>query len=305
MAHRIVGVVACGTVVFGVAASGFAAAEGVTRPTVLVEEFTAEWCGPCYGGFYAMERMKARWGDQVSLLCWSIADRYTHGDATRRQNEVGVSAIPSFLFHGTYFSVGTPPDQTIDSYVTQSQNLPKAGQIIGRWKLKPNSVVGVGLKFQADQNLSNYELRVHIHESNWYVQCSNGLTHYNNRVQAVYYEALPTMSAGEQFTLIRNYDLSDNPWIHDMEEVGVTVFLHDRGNGRSVRAAWELGAVSLGDLNGDLSITQQDVALFQAQMGKRIGQPGFNHAADFDQNGIINLVDRDLALEYIRNGGMR
>ena len=252
-----------------------------------------------------MERMQARWGEAVSLLTWSIADRYTHADATRRQGEVGVNAIPSFLFQGTYFSVGTPPDNTIDSYVRSSQSLPKSGQVISRWKLRPNSIVSVGIKFQADQNLSNYELRVHIHESNWYVQCSNGLTHYNNHVQQVFYEALPTMQAGQQQTIIRHYDLSANPWIHNMDEVGVTVFLHDRANNRSVKAGWEIGEVNLGDLNGDLNITQQDAVLFQGQIGKRIGQPGFNPAADWDQNGIINLTDRNLALDYIRNGGMR
>lgn len=306
MSARSIGQVAGGITALAAAAAGaLGAADGVTRTTVIVEEFTAEWCGPCYGGFYAMERMQDRWGDQVSLLTWSIADRYTHSDATRRQNEVGVTAIPSFLFQGTYFYVGTPSDPTIDNAVRSSQALPESGQVIARWKLKPNSIVAVGLKFQADQNLSNHELRVHIHESNWYVQCSNGLTHYNNHVQQVFYEALPTMTAGQQFTLIRNYDLSNNPWIHNMEEVGVTVFLHDRASGRNVKVGWEIGKVNLGDLDGDLSITRRDAALFQNQMGKRIGQPGFNPAADWDQNGIINLVDRDLALEYIRNGGMR
>ncbi len=305
MSARFGGSLAGGAAALAVAGGALGAAQGVTRSTVIVEEFTAEWCGPCYGGFYAMERMQDRWGDAVSLLTWSIADRYTHSDATRRQGEVGVNAIPSFLFQGTYFYVGTPSDGTIDNAVRSSQSLPKSGQVIARWKLKPNSVVGVGIKFQADQNLSNYELRVHIHESNWYVQCSNGLTHYNNHVQQVFYEALPAMQAGEQFTLIRNYDLSSNPWIHNMEEVGVTVFLHDRANNRSVKAGWEIGEVNLGDLNGDLNITQQDGVLFQRQIGKQIGQPGFNPAADWDQNGIITLTDRDLALEYIRNGGMR
>lgn len=287
------------------ASAAFAAAEGVTRRTVIVEEFTAEWCGPCVGGFYAMERMQDRWGDEVSLLTWSIADRYTHGDATRRQGEVGVNAIPSFLFQGTYFSVGTPSDQTIDTYVRNSQSLPTSGSIIGRWKLKPNSIVRVGLKFQADQNLSNYELRVHVHESNWFVFCSNGLTHYNNHVQQVFYETLPTPQAGEQYTLIKEYDLSNNSWIHDVEQLGVTVFLHDRASNRSVKAGWELGAVHLGDLDGDLNITRADGVLFQQQMGKNSGQQGFNPAADWDGNGTINSIDRQMFLDYVRNGGMR
>lgn len=289
---------ACNSIALG-------AAEGVTHKAVIVEEFTAEWCGPCYGGWFAMERMEARWGDAVSLLTWSIADRYTNSDGTRRQNEVGVTAIPSFLFQGLYFSVGTPSDGTIDSYISASQNIAASGRIIGRWKLKPNRVVRVGVKFQADQALSNCELRINVHESNWYVYCSNGLTHYNHHVQQVFYEALPTMQAGEQFTLTKDYDLSGNTWIHDPEQLGVTVFVHDRASGRSVKAGWELGAVNLGDLNGDLSITRSDGVLFQQQMGKRAGQQGFNPAADWDSNGIINIADRQMFLDYVNGGGMR
>ncbi len=305
MASRLALTLAGGAAALAFASLALGAADGVTHQAIVVEEFTAEWCGPCYNGFYAMERMESRWGDAVSLLTWSIADRYTNPDGTRRQNEVGVTAIPSFLFQGTYFSVGTPTDQTIDSWIQSCQNIAPSGRIIGRWKLNPNRVVRVGVKIQADQPLSNYELRINVHESNWYVYCSNGLTHYNHHVQQVFYEPLPTMQAGEQFTLIKDYDLSGNTWIHDPEQLGVTVFLHDRASGRNVKAGWELGAVNLGDLNGDLSITRTDGVLFQAQIGKRSGQPGYNPAADWSGDNIINSTDRQLFLDYIHNGGMR
>lgn len=277
----------------------------VTRATVIVEEFTAEWCGPCYGGFYAMERMQERWGDAVSLLTWSIADRYTHSDATRRQSEVGVNAIPSFLFQGTYFSVGTPADSTIDTYVRNCQAQTPSAQIIGRWKMRNNGTASIGLKVQADVDLSNYELRILITEDAWYVPCSNGLTHYNDHVQAVYYEALPAMQAGDQEIIIRDYDLSGNQWIHNYDEIEIKVFLHNRGVNRSVNAGWEMGAVNLGDLNGDLSITMDDARLFLRQGGKRLGDPGFNPAADWDGNGVITQADRTLFVNYVQNGGMR
>jgi hypothetical protein len=252
-----------------------------------------------------MERMQDRWGDEVSLLTWSIADNYTHGDATRRQNEVGVTAIPSFLFQGLYFSVGVPSDNVIDAYIGNCQALTPSGQIISRWKMRNNGTASLGIRFQADTNLSNYELRIVITEDEWYVPCSNGLTHYNDHVQAVYYETLPTMTAGQQTLLVRDYDLSSNPWIHDYDNIEVKVFLHDRGNNRSVKAGWELGAVNLGDLNGDLRITMADGQLFLRQMGKSIGEPDFNAAADWDQNGDIDAVDRQMFLDYIRGGGMR
>lgn len=305
MASKLTLTLASGAATLVLAPLSLGAADGVTHQAIVVEEFTAEWCGPCYGGWYAMERMETRWGDAVSLLTWSISDRYTNPDGTRRQNEVGVTAIPSFLFQGLYFSVGTPSDGTIDSYITGAQNLTPSGQVIGRWKLNPNRVVRVGIKMQADQTLSNYELRINVHESNWYVACSNGLTHYNNHVQQVFYEPLPTMQPGQQFTLIKDYDLSGNTWIHNPEELGVTVYLHDRANNRSVKAGWQLGAVNLGDLNGDLSITRTDGVLFQQQIGKRAGQQGYNPAADWDHNDVINNADRQLFLDYVHSGGMR
>jgi len=119
-----------------------------THPTVLIEEFTAEWCGPCVQGYYAMERAKDRWGDEISEVVYSVSDRYENNDSRKRDIEVGVYAIPTFLFHGVYFSVGTPSDSAIDNYIENCQDITPMGRIIGRWIYDADTdYLGVGIKF--------------------------------------------------------------------------------------------------------------------------------------------------------------
>lgn len=283
--------------------------QSVTKPTVLVEEFTAEWCGPCVGGYYAMERAKDRWGDQISQLTYSISDRYTNSFGSSRSSECSVFAIPTFVFHGTYVSVGTPSDSTIDNYITNCQAQIPQGQIIGNWSVQAISDTAfANIKFQADTALpAGYELRVMLHESLWDVQASNGLREYQYHVIDGYFRDLPAMQPGDQVTVLASFNLAANQWVQDYNNLGITVYLHDGNSSdrKNVKAGWELGPVSFLDLNSDLKIDRTDATLFRRALGSKIGDPKFNPAADMDENGVINLTDRDLALEYINNGGMR
>lgn len=301
------GLAAAGCTIFAAASLGQVVP--VTHVSVLAEEWTAEWCGPCVGGYYAMERAKERWGDAISEVTYSIADRYENPDANKREGECGIYAIPSFLFQGTYYSVGTPSDSTIDSWIASSQSIPRKGRIIGRYeKDATNEIMNVGVKIQADEALSaGYELRIVIWEDNWEVYCSNGLPGYHYHVQQVFYEDLPVMNVGDQFTLQANYDLSGNQWIHDWNELGVTVYLYDRNssNRKSVHASWELAEVNLGDLNGDLSITKRDAVLFRDAYGSMWYQQSYNPAGDWDQDGKIDQYDYQLFKDYWYGGGMK
>ena len=289
-----------------------AAAQGVTHATILVEEFTAEWCGPCVEGAHSMDRLKDRWGDEVSVVTYTIWDIYTNPDGEQRGTECGIWGVPSFLFQGTYMQIGVNYNQeafdaTLDNLVRSAQALPTDARIIGHWKLKPDGVVRVNLKLEADVAIAadDYELRVVVHETPWEVPCSNGLDGFNWHMQQVFYEPLPAMNVGEQWGLRKDYDLSTNEWVHDFENLAVSVFLHDKSNLKSVEAMWDLGAVNLGDLNNDLSITRQDAVLFRRQMGNTEGDPGFNPAADWDGDGVIDGADKDLFRAYVEEGGMR
>ena len=281
----------------------------VTKPTVVVEEFTAEWCGPCVGGYYAMERAKDRWGDEISQLTYSTADRYTNTHGSKRDNECGIFAIPTFVFHGTYVSLGTPSDSTIDTYIGNCQAQTPEGQIIGNWSVQAiSNTAFANIKFQADTTLPDgYELRVILHESRWSLSASNGLTEYQYHVIDGVYRDLPAMQAGDQVTVLTSFDLSANQWVQDTDNLGITVYLHNTASSdkKNVKAGWELGPVSFLDLNSDLKINKTDSNLFRRTLGSRIGDPNYTAAADMDQNGVIDLTDRDLALDYINNGGMR
>jgi hypothetical protein len=52
-----------------------------------------------------------------------------------------------------------------------------------------------------------------------------------------------------------------------------------------------------GDLNGDGAVNIADLSLFAPAYGSSAGQPNYNPAADFNQNGVINLYDSK-ALEH-------
>jgi len=47
----------------------------------------------------------------------------------------------------------------------------------------------------------------------------------------------------------------------------------------------------LGDVNGDGSVTCADVSLAQASFGKHAGQPGFNAAADLNNDHVVDIKD--------------
>jgi hypothetical protein len=47
----------------------------------------------------------------------------------------------------------------------------------------------------------------------------------------------------------------------------------------------------LGDVDGSGSVTCTDYSLLKASFGKRIGQPGFNLAADLNADGVVDIRD--------------
>lgn len=47
----------------------------------------------------------------------------------------------------------------------------------------------------------------------------------------------------------------------------------------------------LGDVNGDGLVNCADVSLVKGSFGKRTGQPGFNSAADFNNDGLVDIKD--------------
>ncbi|MFG0328389.1 MAG: hypothetical protein ACF8PN_00695 [Phycisphaerales bacterium] len=281
----------------------------VTNETALVEEFTATWCGPCVGAYYALERLKGRWGEDISILTYNIADELDNPYNSRRESEEYVTAIPTFVFQGDRKQVGTPPDSTLDNLVQQALDADRSARIIGRYEVdEATDVLRIGLKIDAYQDVIDPgvdQLRIVVHESNWTWNCSNGLDQYEYHVQAGFDEEFPRQlrpGAPEVFTF--EYDLTGNQYLRNWDEVGITVYIFDTTTRKAI-ASWELGKWNLGDLNGDLKINRDDGRLFRRQYGKSMADPDFNPAADWNRNGVIDLPDRDLFEQYIQDGGLR
>lgn len=280
-----------------------------TQASVLSEEFTAEWCGPCVQGYYSMERLKERWGNDVSVLTYNVFDIYETADTSARGTEGSVSAIPTFWFQGAYKQVGTygtGDDARFDNYINQAKALPMSARAIARWSVNPSTeVLKVFFKLQADAALTSLdELRVVVHESHWACNCSNGLDEYQYKVQDMFATSIGGVAPPQQKVFNLEYNLSSNNLYRNWANVGVTVYIWDTAQ-RKVKGCWEIGGYTLGDLNGDLYINNTDATLFNAQLGKSEGDPGFNPAADFNQDGIITNADKQEAVAYIRGGGMR
>jgi len=75
------------------AAVGANAAERV----VMVEEFTATWCGPCEYAGQAMDLMLDNFPDRVAGVQIHIADAYETSWGRDRQAFYGVTAIPEHV----------------------------------------------------------------------------------------------------------------------------------------------------------------------------------------------------------------
>ena len=57
-----------------------------------------------------------------------------------------------------------------------------------------------------------------------------------------------------------------------------------------------------GDANGDGAVNCLDIAVVRAAFGKRTGQPGFNPAADFNNDGVIDIRDLSYVSQRLTAG---
>lgn len=304
-AHYTLAAAACGLVI---SSGAFAQSwRTLTNEVALVEDFGATWCSPCVSAYHAMDRLKQRWGNQVAINMYSVADELDNSYNSRRESEEGIVAIPTFVFQGSRQQVGTPGDSTLDNWVQEALDQPRSARIIGRYTLdEVNELVNVAFKIEGynDTIDPSWQLRVVVHENHWSYPWL-GLPGYDYHVQDGFdIEIEAPIQHAEQVVFIEQYSLAGNQYIHDWAELGVTLYLYDPSS-RTAKAAWELGQNHAGDLDGNLRLDQNDVRLFRDQIGKQLWQEDFNPAADWNSDGQITLADRDLGLEYVQGGGMR
>lgn len=66
--------------------------------------------------------------------------------------------------------------------------------------------------------------------------------------------------------------------------------------------AFEFGAVSPADVNGDGTVDCSDVALIQASFGKRSGQAGFDARADVNGDNVVDVNDLAFVAQQVPTG---
>ena len=77
---------------------------------------------------------------------------------------------------------------------------------------------------------------------------------------------------------------------------GLTYYISVRANDGTDWGAWsetafKVPACVCGDLNNDGKVDITDYNIMKAAYGKKVGQPGYNAACDFDKDGIVSLKD--------------
>jgi hypothetical protein len=77
---------------------------------------------------------------------------------------------------------------------------------------------------------------------------------------------------------------------------GVTYYARVQANDGKDWGAWSEAAFVVtteicGDLNGDGKVDTVDYGIIRSALGKQSGQPGYNSAADMDNNGVVSLKD--------------
>jgi hypothetical protein len=55
-----------------------------------------------------------------------------------------------------------------------------------------------------------------------------------------------------------------------------------------------MGLMRAGDANDDDLTSILDFGIIRSSMGRGAGDPGYDERADFDGNGLINIVDHNL-----------
>lgn len=97
-----------------------------TRP-IVIEEFTATWCGPCYSVGRALDLVQAEEDvEDIILLAYHSSDGYQESFGAPRFTRYSVSGIPTYVVNGVDKQVGgwaVNQGQTgIDNSYNQIQN---------------------------------------------------------------------------------------------------------------------------------------------------------------------------------------
>ncbi len=293
----------CGALLWATMWTGVATA---ADRVVLVEEFTATWCGPCEYAGRAMSQLIDDYPGRLAAFQIHVSDAYATTWGDQRANFYNVTGIPDTWFDGRFEALGASSTQSAyNQYLAILQmrwNNPTSVTLeIGGSSLGGNLYeisVRVGLEATAP---AGKDMTLHIVQVLDYYPA--GARHRDAFIQA----AAPMdlhLEPGQTTVVTRNLSITGVS-AQNIDNVKIIAFAQKPGSQapRIVYQAVEmgypfppLGGGVPGDVDGDGDVDLTDLSLLLATFGACDGDTAFNPAADFNADGCVDVADLSVLL---------
>ncbi|MCX6665090.1 MAG: right-handed parallel beta-helix repeat-containing protein [Euryarchaeota archaeon] len=185
--------------------------------------------------------------------------------------------------------------------------------IISDNNISSNEYMGLYIDSQNDNNIiSRNTISGHYWYGIWISNSDNNSIYHNNfinNVQNAYEETSTNIwdngypSGGNYWDNYTGIDVFSGPGqnISGSDGIGDTHYNISGGSNQDLYPLMEPWVLIPGDLDHDGDVDYDDFALFLQTFGHNIGDPLFNPEADYNSNGVVDLVDYQIWIMYYRD----